>query len=736
MYWKRLCLQRRALRGSILEYILVIVAFSLLVCFYTDWIILDISRHMFVNHIGDGTAGFLWLNFADRDMNPLLGHTNSINYPYGDHLGDALFIVYSALWLPMWILARLFDSMTALNLITLWGYLSGAVGMYWLIKRTLGNAPIAFLSGFAVTFVPYHIINSTSHLAYIFSITFILIFAAFIGLWQKQTKFRALFLAMAVALAFYTDGYFILLASILIIGLCLGGVCYGLLVRYSIADFTRRLRYIGLAASIFLILALPLAYTQFSSSNVKTELSDARKPISVEIPFYAAKKIDFFAPPIKSPIFKDLQIYKDAQVKMADHSNYAENTLYIGFTLIALCLVGGIIFVLSFVRKNGKRLITSINERERRRVLFIACLAIAPMPIMLAFMAPPYIHVMGVEITMPSGFLIDNNIGLWRVMTRFFLPLHMLVVVCAALSLWLIFKQWGSRLSNVRVQWLIVSLLTILLACEYATTVNRPGFSINDVPASYSWLAQQHDIDVIAELPLVDRPFHVSYPYIAAQLVHNKKLVNSHLPSLQNGSRNALAAEGNPDTIDFAIQRGAKAIILHKLSACPNVSWGSLAHRGSDWPLTATGKQSKHICTYTDLRAPTDDKQFIHVLDGAGTEGPLYKKGRFYNQFYGNYLKLGVFDAGDRRITTAGRSELLTTLMTTPLKDSFTGEYRILQNGKVLSRANFNTAKGPAKVQAIIDPALDIEVRISDRYGNAPQPYQLSLGDVTITSIR
>lgn len=735
--WNLVRKPRIFLGGTILEYVLVGLIFILLTAFYTDWIVFNITKELFIERVGDGTAGFLWLNFVDTDLNPLLGFTDSVNYPVGTTLGGSSFIAYSALWLPLWSLAHIVGPVAALNLVTLWGFLSCALATYWLVKRLFNSIPIALFSGFAATFMPYHIIKSTSHLAYIFSVVFVLIIAAFIGLWRRPTAFRAFLFASALALAFYTDGYFILITPVLLVGLVLGGCLYGMLQKFSLREYIGKAKHLALSAGFFLLLCCPLIYTQIqASSQVAGELSSARKPIAAEIPYYAAERIDFLVPPLQNPFFEGQRWYQSAQVDKHDHSNFSESTLYIGYTLIILSVVGVIAMAVLFFRKALRR---SMGVDQVNRVAFLSAIFIVPLPLLLGFMIAPYKELFGMAITMPSGLLIDYNITLWRVMTRFFLPFHLLIVLFAALSLWLIYKMLLPKFSIQRtrtvVAWVVVLVLGVALSVEYATTINRPAFSMNSIPKGYAWLREQKNINVIAELPILDRPFAVAYRYVTAQTVHGKKLVNSHLPSQPAGSRNALGFKDNPDAIDFAIQRGAQAIVAYS-SDCRDESWGKIAYEGPGWQERDTGRyEARRMCIYTQLKLIADDPMFAHITNSAGREDPMVYREDYYNRFE-KEVRLRVVDSRDRRISATKPAFLKTMLIETPQVTPYEGDviWHLIQEGRIIGQGLVSNVQQLNPIAAQINPSKDIILKVSDSKGNSLPPYQLSITSVTISS--
>lgn len=569
--------QNSFLRGSYLEYILVAILFVIIAVVYTNFIAFNINSQLFSGS-GDSTAGFLWLNFADHSLNPFLSHTDYVNYPYGANLGGPTFITYAALWLPLRILSFLFGPFAGLNLVMLWGYIGAAIGMYWLLKKLTGNIPAAIFSGFAVAFTPYAMYKSSAHLAYIFSIVFVLITASFVALWVKPSKKRTVFLALSIALAFYTDGYYVLLATVMMIGLVFAGVLHAIIMRFKWADYRIRIKSLLLAFCSFLLLMIPIGYVQITQSNqINGTLSAARDNIANEINIYRSNVIDFILPPVGNPVLNIV----DGSLSVTNYrnlrSNSGESTLYIGAILIILTAVGFILIGVWLINKKYSTLIL-LDKVTLNKYILLGCITFIAIPLYLSFMFSPQIYILGHLIPLPGKFLIDHNIALWRVMSRFFIPLHVLVVVFAAFTLWITLHHSAlmARADKYKKHLIttLVLLLLLVTAFEYQTTVNRPSFNINNQPKGYQWLKSQNNIKVIAELPMVDPLDSHSTNYVTSQIYHGKKLVNIK-ESNDRQITNTLGSIKNPEAIDFAFSRGAQVIITHDIP-CEIVAWGAV----------------------------------------------------------------------------------------------------------------------------------------------------------------
>jgi len=607
---RHMCAQRAFLRGSLLEYLLVFILFTVLTILYTNFIAFHITTQLFAT-TGDATAGFLWLNFADPNLSPFLSHTDYVNYPFGEQLGGPSFITYTALWLPLRFLSFFFGPVAGLNLTMFGGFIGAALSMYWLMKRLTGSVSVSLFAGFATAFVPYALYNSSAHLAYIFSIVFIFMLASFIALWSRPTKLRALLFSLSIAFAFYTDGYYLLLGSVMVVGLSVSGVVYGLLTRFTWRDYTKRLKALLLSAALLVVFIFPIAYVQVTQGGqVQKTLDSNRSNIEGEIKEYRAKIIDFIIPAENNPFFSGNQDLASVHATRNTSSNTGESTNYIGFTILVLMAGGSVLmFVWLFLRKRSS--LNTIEKGTVRRFMLVGTIGLVTIPLFLAFMLSPEIHVLGHTIPLPGRFMIEHNIALWRVMSRFFVPLHVIMVLFAGLSLWLTltsYKLMGTikKQRNI-IGALVVALLTIILAFEYATTIYRPSFDFTKIAPGYLWLRDQKDISVIAELSAVDPLDGRAGQYVTAQIVHRKKLVNFKEPS-DKRLTNTLGSLDNPETIDWAYQRGAQVVVVHD-AMCDPVGWGVSIYKDENDP-------KNRMCIYRIDRPATPDKLFIRFGQG------------------------------------------------------------------------------------------------------------------------
>lgn len=723
---------RQFLNGTLLEYIAVSAFFALITFILTGWVVLDINNLLFVEAAGDGTSGALWLAWADTDLNPIPSFTNLVNYPDGLHLANPMMVTYAAMWFPLWFLSRLFHPIAALNILTMWGFFATAMSAYWLLKRLTGNVWVALFAGFAVAFVPYHIVKSSAHLDYIFSVVFVLILAAFIGLWQQPSLKRALLLAVAIALAFYTDGYYILLGSVFAATLVAGGVFYEFLLRTGMfwPRIWQRTKYLLIAGLALGALLLPIAFVQLKyGKDVSGSLAQSRGDIVSELYFYAAKPYDYLIPSQRHPAFElnpefiQLQSFKNAR------SNPSESTLYLGYTVILLAIIGGSIIASYFVMRK-KQTLHALSEPRRQIFLLVGSLAFVSVPILFLFSLSPQVGFAGLTIPLPGQILVALDLSFWRVLARFFLPLHVILTVFAAVSLWVLlitYKRYNKQSPRTRIAIQVVICLALvgLTAFEYATLANRPGFNFKNLPPAYTWLKEQKDVEAVVEFPFVARPWEPSVQAVTAQILHGKKLLNLHIAELTAGQRNAFVSIENPEAIDFATSRGAVIGVTRDEPCTRVLPWLTLAYDGSK------DKGYGVVCMYY-LKPASVDWLFTHLSAGFMDVPHITKTGDHYNVLYGNFVEMRAMDAHDNFITKPTRARMTMTLTGTPLKPPFTGKWRVLQDEKVILSGDVINSQ-PVLIDVQVDATKPVQLRVDGPNGESPQVGQVSLQNIVIT---
>lgn len=610
--------QRPILNGTIGEYLIVFLAYFIIIIPLTAFVLFHISTQIFSTP-GDATAGFLWLNDINHTIDPFISFTSLTNYPFGEAAGGITLVSYLAYWFPMRILSFIFNPIAALNIVMFFGYSSAAMMMYWLVKRLTGRRSIAFFAGYAVAFVPYAMMKSVEHFSYIFSGVFSGLIAVFLAFWQRPDIKKGVVFACFLALACYTDGYFILMAVLLVTGMLVAGFVYTIIWREHKELIIKRLVGVGIALISFIILISPLLVIQMTQgSHVTESLGANRSAIGRELQIYKSKIADFVLPPQDNILVRNNAELLNLHNQNNKRSNYSENNNYISPLLYALCVVGLLLAIHRvFTRRKSKLIFMS--DSKWRMVTLVIFLCVITCPLLLSFMFSPGVTIHGIYIALPGQYLIDHNIALWRVMSRLFVVFNVLIVLASALSLWMIatkFTQYKEVFSKYALVGVGVCLAIIIISytCYFSA---RPFDFSTKLPQTYYWLQRQSSIKSIAELPVVDSLDMYTSDYATAQIVHGKATMNLKGAG-DSRINNTLGSLQNPELINLIQDRGVDAVLVRSMKACEAVSWGSLKYHEAILYFSKTTRTTTrtNLCTYFVTPTATSDPVFVRFSQG------------------------------------------------------------------------------------------------------------------------
>lgn len=567
---------RKVLRGSLGEYLVVFALYLFCMLLITKGALLHMSSQLFTG-VGDGTAGFLWLNATDHTLNPFISHYSSTNFPYGESTTGLTLMSYIAYWFPMRILSALFNPFIALNVVMYAGYSLAAMSMYLVVKRVTGSRSVSFIAGFAAAFVPYALIKSAGHMSYIFGGIFTLIIGAFLAFWPRPTIKKAALLGLLMGVSLYFDGYFMLIAIVLSVALVLSGLAYSFFTRGWALAWSKILRLSLVAVGVFSLLAAPIIITGLvASRQISSSLASNRSPIANEMKAYSAAKLDFVVPQANSLLWGNNKKIQALIQEKNQRSNGSENTNYISPVLYVISIVGAVLLIHRLLWPRCSKLL--LSKGEVQTVSLVGLVSLFAAILSLSIMFSPEIVVFGVRIPMPGQLLIDFNISYWRVPSRLFVLYNIAIVLWATVSTWLILcRLENARCGAVRkiVPVLVVCGLLTFVVLDYATIFKSRPLNMNKFPSALYWLRDKKDIDVVAFLPLTD-PLDMRTGYYAtAQIIHEKNVVNFKNPS-SSRLNNALGSAGNGEVLNLLRLRGVDVVLFQSTnSSCENNKIGT-----------------------------------------------------------------------------------------------------------------------------------------------------------------
>jgi hypothetical protein len=506
----------------------------------------------------DSTGGFAWIQWAGGN-GLSWGHTDKSNYPFGETLGKPQYITSAVFIIIYKVFSSLSTPICGLNLMELLGYMSTGLLMFGLVKWLLKRFDIALFAGFAAAFVPFHQLKAMSHINYIYGSTFIAAVWAYLWFVRKPTYKKALLLSVISSIGFYFDGYFVLISAVVVGALFASSFVMDLARavfarnkrRAILREALSRAKYFLLSAVFLALLLTPILVTYMKNSGaINQSLATVRSSIKGETELYGVRPIEFLLPSYNNAFAPSN--YPAWRATKLHGSNFSEATLYMGYTIIVLTLVG---LLGLFYRKSRAVKLQDISYLElvfTATFVFAACFALS---------LPAIVVIFGHNIRTPVDILVKVTAN-WRVLSRFFLAMDPLVVILASLGLYLITKNKPKKL-----RWAIVLACGLVLFLEYLPAPLHPtGDLYKNAPTTYTRLRHDPSVKLVAEYPLAS--FVYTPETFTFQPVYNKFLLNSNDGSISQGPFDS-SIDGLNDAQTLGVLKRLKVdvIIAHGLAS-------------------------------------------------------------------------------------------------------------------------------------------------------------------------
>lgn len=265
-----------------------------------------------------------------------------------------------------------------------------------------------------------------------------------------------------IALAFYTNGYFLLFSAVI--------AAVFAIVSAVRRDSSLPLRLWILASGVAVSLIAPFALY----ATVATDISTVDRPIT-DLQRFGAAPLEYIIPSPRNPVFGH---WANGLFSASDTRHFAEPTLYFGLTTIALAILGAIVTL--------KR-----PSTEERRTLAIFGAAL----VVVAFVMSLPRKVTIASLTLPApAWAIGQVTTLWRVYARFAVVVGFGLVILAALGADYVRRRTGRS-------WPLV-LIGALAAFELAVNIPLPTWK-TAAPPYVSWLAKAPR-GIVAEYPMFE----------------------------------------------------------------------------------------------------------------------------------------------------------------------------------------------------------------------------------------
>ncbi|MEO5627715.1 MAG: hypothetical protein ABIQ89_02405 [Candidatus Saccharimonadales bacterium] len=467
-----------------------------------------------LGNTGDHTAGIMYSSWVQPNS-PILGHSVMTNYPSGESLQLPLALSAAIPATTHLVLSRLFNIVTAWNLLVLIGYMSSAMSMYLFMRWVTRNTVASIFSAYAVTFTPYHAFASHGQIAGLLNAVLILIVWQFFVFWVSPTWKNSLLLAGLFGLSFYTDGYFILFGLVTLLSFWLALLVYGLIVaKKELAQVKRRLVPMILVSLMTMVSLAPLLWVKTRyAEQISSYLGNARGDIVFDAQTYSADLIAYVKP---------------------------SGLIFLGYSVLLLALLG-----VWFIWRDRKNISPKSNTLLQTQLFFGTTLLILSF-LSIWFSLKPTAVIGGLVIHNPSDLIIKLT-PTWRVFGRLYAVASIGLAGLAGLGLSKLLKLYPTKKAII-----IAASFGILIIELWSYPASfTPSFNYTKAPPVYGWLNNNSAIKAIAEYPL-DEPPQGKYlsDYYTFQEISNKPLLNTFLPnSPQSGLRRSLAGINDPQTI-------------------------------------------------------------------------------------------------------------------------------------------------------------------------------------------
>lgn len=371
----------------------------------------------------------------------------------------------------IWLLHYAVGFTAAANVYLLLGFVLTGFAVYVLLDRLGFHLVGSLLAGYAVAFNPWMIERAyAGHAGFMHAWVFPLLVGALLYANRRGSIWSAIVVGLALITAFYQSSYYGLLA-----GLVAAVFWVVSFVRErSWAERFWQVTLVNVALVTAVIAFIPALVAWYVDSEAVAAV--VSNPVG-QLQNLGAAPESYVLPSVRHPVLEPIT---RAVNERAD-DKWAENTLYLGWTLIALGIAGAVLVV----RKHTETLTTPL-----RRFFLVSMAVLAPAAFLFSLKRET--TVFGVDVPMPA-YLFGELTTFWRVFARFGLLVTFALGALAAFALTVLIRRYRHGLA--------VALLACgLLAFEYLAGF-APAYSFANPDPWVGWLKQQPR-GIVAHYPL------------------------------------------------------------------------------------------------------------------------------------------------------------------------------------------------------------------------------------------
>jgi hypothetical protein len=395
-----------------------------------------------------GSIGALRELVQDGDNPFLPGTVEGFAAPDGRPIEWPLNISQFSSLSLLYALAAAFGATAAFGLFALLGFVASGTAMFLLARRLTGDLFVSLLMGLAFAFYPFAVVKAGGHTHFVHGWPFVLILWRMLVVYERASVRNGLLAGLAAVVALSWSPYFLLIGGVQYATLAAVGVGLAILRR----DSGVRSQVAAQLAGIGVVVCFALALVSLASASSRGTGVGVRT-LDEAIAF-AARPLEYVVPPSGNELF-GAETGPWLQ-KRLHGSNFAESTLYVGLSMIALSLVA---------------LVAAVRRRLPADLFAVVVAAVFMGGMALLWSAPPKVAAFGELIPFPSllGYEISPA---WRVYSRFVMVVMLAVCVLAGIGLE---RLAGPRRGIARAAVAAVAVVVVMV------DLYVPGVGTNDV---------------------------------------------------------------------------------------------------------------------------------------------------------------------------------------------------------------------------------------------------------------
>ena len=561
----------RAYSGYVLEAAAVLFGATLLTS-VLFWNMLVAIGSTVIGRSSDAVGTVAWLYALQHEGGyHVLGQTHHTltGAPFGWDGDNGYNIQWLLPYLPMYLGAKLFGTLTAHNLTLLTGYVLSGAAMYLLVRYLGCGRLVAAWAGLVYIVFPWHLARAV-HASLVHLEVLPLLLLAVVSATRKPTLRRFLLLAAAAAACWLTSGYYGGMAVVAAVAFAIGA-------SLAARERTRRLvvgATVAVVSGSFVIAAA-------------SELSGVGRGAGLHREAHDLAPWGLYPAELVVPAAHNFVFERWTRPYYAVHqhgSYYVETTNYLGWLTI---LLGAAWVVGAWWQRRSL-------ERERK-VLTAGLGAIFVVALLLAFPSP--VSLFGHDVPMPSR-LLQAIVPPFRTPSRWSALMMTALIPLAAFGLQAVARRVARRR---RGPVLAPAIVVAAMAMSFLELAFNPVVSreqTTEPPPEYIAAKQR-----VPKGPIAEYPMGPQLEYNFWQIVHGHPLLNTDaFGTPADDVQHAVVNPGSPGVAEQFALLGVRGVITHPtaLRWSPNPfppnpdNWGPgyrLADRAPDgsstWVVTA-----------------------------------------------------------------------------------------------------------------------------------------------------